>query len=206
MPGVDDLEFPLGHDCVAVALVEQFVAVVKTHRGPEELCVVDAADELPLAGHAPTVAVPLCTAHRGGGTRHDGHGIGNQFGAAVLEPGPDQSECLDADHEVPAGAAVCPRGGLDDADLDHGIGVGTVDVPGSGKSVQPVLRERLGNRCREVANAFRLVGVSADQRCQALCRQYVVLGCHANECNPASFPGADGGAGVVRVAVRFRHG
>ena len=184
VPRVDDLEFPFGNHRVAIALVEQFIPVVEAYRGAEDLRVVDAARELPLAGHAPTVPVPFGRVNGRRGTRHDGHRVGDQLGTATREPGADQSERLDADHQVPAGAAVGPGRGFDDSDLRHGIRIGTVDVPGAGEAIETVPGKGLGDRLRQVSNPFRFVGVAANQGRQAFGCSDVVRRGHANECNP----------------------
>ena len=178
VPGVHDLELPGRHHGVAVPLVDGFFAIVrkKMHGGAEDVRVVDAAHELPLAGDAPAVAAALRPAHRRGGTGHDGHGVFDQFRAAPGEAGADQAEGLDADHQIPAGAAVRPRHRFDDANLGHGIGIRAVDVRRAGKPVEPRSGERLGNRPRQVALALRVVGVLADQRREGGRPVHMVLG------------------------------
>ena len=105
VPGVHDLVAALRHHGIEVAVLHRFVVVVAPHGGAEEFRVVNAAHELPLARNPPAAVLAVGAAHGGGGTRHDGHGILEQF-RAMGEAGSDEAEGLDADHQVPAGAAV----------------------------------------------------------------------------------------------------
>ena len=200
MPGVQDLELALRHHGVAVALVDGFFAVVRVeaHGGAEEVRVVDAADELPLAGDAPAVAAALRSPDGRGGAGHDGRWIGDQLRAAALEAWADQAEGFDADHQIPAGAAVGPGHGLDDADLRRRIRIGAVDVRGAGKAVQAFAGERLGNRARQVALAFGLVGVLANQRCERLRPAHMVLGWRLGHWPSAAPSSSAASSGSVR--------
>ena len=165
VPSVHDLVLPHRQHGIAVHLVHRLATLVEAHGRAEHVGVVDAAHELPLAVNAPTAIDALGAAHGGGGTGDDRHWVCDEFWACG-EAGRQQAERLDADHQVPAGAAVDARRGFNHAHLRGRRRLRAVIDPRRRHPVQPRLGKGLRHGRRQAVVALRLVGMGGDQRCQ----------------------------------------